>query len=300
MVDGVTSPESGGVPSTRRVVVADSPDNGTRLTLRADVFGAPTDPPVVLAHGGGQTRHSWGSTAETLASHGWQAIAYDHRGHGESDRSPTADYRLQRFSDDLLALSGGLDARPVVVGASLGGLAALNAEGHTRPGSFAAVVLVDITPRQEAAGVTRIVEFMMDRAETGYASLDEAADAIAAYQPHRERPSTHDGLRKNLRLDADGRWRWHWDPLLFNDVSGLSGASEQARIADAARLLSCPVMLIRGLLSDLVSEDTSRELMELVPHARSVDVTGAGHMVAGDRNDLFTTAVVDFLDALRA
>jgi pimeloyl-ACP methyl ester carboxylesterase len=184
------------------------------------------------------------------------------------------------------------------VGASLGGLAALLAEGVLAPGLFAGIVLVDITPRQEREGVNRIVSFMLDRAVEGFGSLDEAADAVAAYQPHRNRPRDHSGLQKNLRLDADGRWRWHWDPELFNSDNGLHAAQEPGRFVAAAAQLTLPTLLVRGKLSDLVSEETAQEFLELVPHAQFVDVSGAGHMVAGDRNDRFCDAVVEFLEAL--
>ena len=59
-------------------------------------------------------------------------------------------------------------------------------------------------------------------------------------------------------------------------------------------------MLVRGRLSDLVSEETAREFLELQPDARLVDVSDAGHMVAGDRNDVFTEAVAGFLAELPA
>jgi pimeloyl-ACP methyl ester carboxylesterase len=171
-------------------------------------------------------------------------------------------------------------------------------EGEYAPGTLRALVLVDITPRQEAVGVDRIVSFMMERADTGFASLEEVADAIAAYQPHRERPSNLEGLKKNLILGEDGRWRWHWDPMLFNTEQGLHSAKTPGRFTDAARNLGLPTLLVRGKLSDLVSEETAAEFIELVPHASFVDVSDAGHMVAGDRNDRFTDAVVDFLQSL--
>jgi pimeloyl-ACP methyl ester carboxylesterase len=271
------------------------------VVLRGESWGDPDRPLVILVHGGGQTRHSWGGTAETLAARGWHAVAYDQRGHGESDRSPSARYTVGTFAADLLEFLGGLGAPPgsaVVVGASLGGLAALLAEGELQPGAFGALVLVDITPRQEAVGVERIVGFMLERAEEGFASLEEVADAIAAYQPHRERPRSLEGLRKNLRLDPDGRWRWHWDPQLFHPDTGLRSSQQSGRMMAAARTLTLPTLLVRGRLSDLVSEETAREFLEVCPHASFVDVSGAGHMVAGDRNDRFTEAVVDFLESL--
>ncbi len=268
------------------------------LTIHADAWGDPGAPPVLLVHGGGQTRHSWGGTAETLAERGWYAVSYDQRGHGHSDRSAGGHYEVGHFAADLADVVRSFEAPPVVVGASLGGLAALLVDGEEAHGEMRALVLVDITPRQEAKGVDRIIGFMLDRAEAGFESLDEVADAIAAYQPHRRRATNHDGLRKNLRLDDDGRWRWHWDPALFNERSGLRSARVADRFLRAAAGLELPVLLVRGRLSDLVSEETAQEFLALVPHARFVDVSGAGHMVAGDRNDRFTDAVVEFLDDL--
>lgn len=278
--------------------VTDDLSGEGRLRIEADAYGDPADPPVLLLHGGGQTRHSWGATAATLAAAGWYAVAYDQRGHGGSGRSPSGHYEPGRFAEDLVEVAATFEDAPVVVGASLGGLAGLLAEGVLAPGLFAALVLVDITPRQEREGVNRIVSFMLDRAVDGFASLDEAAEAVAGYQPHRRRPADHTGLQKNLRLDDDGRWRWHWDPNLFNTDNGLHSAQEPGRFVDAASRLTLPTLLVRGKLSDLVSEETAREFLDLVPHARFVDVSDAGHMVAGDRNDRFCDAVVGFLNEL--
>jgi pimeloyl-ACP methyl ester carboxylesterase len=90
----------------------------------ADAYGNPADRPILFAHGGGQTRHSWGGTAKALAQIGWYALAYDHRGHGDSGWSGDGVYRLQRFAADQKAIARQLSHPPVVVGASLGGLSA--------------------------------------------------------------------------------------------------------------------------------------------------------------------------------
>ena len=272
------------------------------MLLHADAYGDPANRSVVLVHGGGQTRHSWGGTAASLASQGWYAVAYDQRGHGTSDRAPDEDYSNNGFASDCVdvcrALTEYTGVPPVLVGASLGGLSGLLAEGEQNPGGVSALVLVDVTPRMERAGVDRIVGFMLDRVVEGFESLDEAADAIAEYQPHRRRPRDLTGLAKNLRLDPDGRWRWHWDPAIFLGPAPLGTGARVAQFDDAARNLSVPTMLVRGRMSDLVSEETAQHFLELRPDAHYVDVSDAGHMVAGDRNDAFTDAVVDFLSTL--
>ena len=164
------------------------------------------------------------------------------------------------------------------------------------------LVLVDIAHRMEGDGRDRIGQFMTAHLD-GFASLDEAADAIAAYNPHRPRPKDLSGLAKNLR-ERDGRWYWHWDPRFVQgrfDFEDETRASMLApgRLAEAARSLRVPTLLVRGRQSDLLSEDGAREFLALVPHAEYADVSGAGHMVAGDRNEVFNGAVLGFLDRLR-
>jgi non-heme chloroperoxidase len=261
------------------------------ITLRGDAFGDPTDRPVVLLHGGGQTRHAWSETGRLLAEDGWQAIALDLRGHGDSDWSKDRAYRFDDFAADVLEILPALLLRPVLVGASLGGLAALIAAGQA--GSrMAGLVLVDVAPQIESEGAMRILEFMRGH-PNGFASLEECAEAVFAYNPHRARPKDPSGLEKNLRLGADGRWRWHWDPGFLG--IDRRGPDREGQLRAAAQSLAMPTLLVRGRQSDLLSEEGARDFLGLVPHARYADVTGAGHMVAGDRNDLFTQAVRTFL-----
>ncbi len=264
------------------------------LRLVADAWGDPSAPPVLLLPGGGQTRHAWGGTAEALARDGWYALAVDPRGHGESEWAPDGDYAIDAFVADLQLVLGALEQRPALVGASLGGITALLAEGESAGGVAAALVLVDIATRIEVEGVERIRAFMMAHPE-GFASLEEAADVVTRYLPHRPRPRELGGLAKNLRQDHDGRYRWHWDPQFLTGRRLPRDAERSTRLIDAARALRLPTLLVRGALSDVLSEEGAREFLALVPHARYLDVSGAGHMVAGDRNDAFTGVVVRFL-----
>jgi pimeloyl-ACP methyl ester carboxylesterase len=274
------------------------------LRLAADALGPPDGHPVVLLHGGGQTRHAWGTTLQAVADHGWRGYSVDLRGHGDSEWDPEGDYTLGAFAADVLAITAALPEPPVLIGASLGGIASLTAVGEADDSTRVAraLVLVDIAPRIEGDGVARIGKFMTEHLD-GFASLEEVADAVAAYNPHRPRPANLDGLRKNVRQRPDGRWVWHWDPRF---VAGRFGSTDETRssmtdptrLRDAARALTIPTLLVRGRMSDLLSEEGAKELLELVPHARYADVAGAGHMVAGDRNDLFNDAVVDFLEDL--
>jgi pimeloyl-ACP methyl ester carboxylesterase len=268
------------------------------VELVADAWGDPARPPAILLHGGGQTRHAWKRTAATLARHGYFALSVDLRGHGDSGWSPDGDYSTDRFAADVRTLAALFARKPVLIGASLGGIASLIAEGEAEHSIAAALVLVDITPRVDPAGVARIRGFMASHIDAGFATLDEAADAITAYLPHRPRPKSLAGLAKNLRLGADGRYRWHYDPAFVHRQDAREDGTREQRLSAAARSLGVPVLLVRGGASELVSEAIAREFVALVPDATYVDVHGAGHMVAGDVNDHFTRAVVQFLDAL--
>lgn len=266
---------------------------GSGNRLAADVSGAAQAPAVLLLHGGGQTRHSWERAHQALAQAGYRVISVDARGHGESEWIADGNYSLEAQVADLAALVEAVGDKPALVGASMGGVNSLVACGQM-PELASTLVLVDVTPRLEAKGVEHIHRFMSG-SPNGFASLEEAADAIAAYNPTRPRPKDLSGLSKNLRLRDDGRWHWHWDPKFIQGDRHLKIAHIRDSMADAARHVSVPALLVRGKESDVVSMDGVHELQELIPQLEFVDVEGAGHMVAGDRNDKFNAAIINFL-----
>lgn len=264
--------------------------------------GPPSGRPVIMLHGGGQTRHAWREGGSRLAKNGFCIIRVDQRGHGESGWDAEGRYRCADFSADLVRILRQMpddpDNRPVVVGASLGGLAAMLVAGGAGADLLAGIVLVDITPHVNADGVDRITGFMQTHAGNGFASVEEAADAVAAYLPHRPRPDSTGGLLKNLRQTADGRYVWHWDPKFLSGDQAIDSnrADVQRRLVDAVRQILVPIMLVRGSRSELVDDSHVADFSRLAPHAEIADVRGAGHMVAGDRNDVFVDAVEDFLN----
>jgi len=262
------------------------------VRIAGDAWGNPDGPLVILQHGGGQTRHAWKGAGETLGAAGYYAVAIDARGHGDSDWAPDGQYGQDIMVEDLVCVVAALGKRrPVLVGASMGGGTSLVAIGEDRVDATA-LVLVDVGPRIEADGVGRIQAFMSQKPE-GFASLEEVAAAIASYQPHRTRPRNLDGLAKNVRLGPDGRYHWHWDPRYRAGRQVLE--RRQERMEACSRRLSLPTLLVRGGLSDLLSEEGAKYFLELCPHSEFVNVTGAAHMVAGDRNDIFASAVIEFL-----
>lgn len=269
------------------------------LCLHADHYGDPGGQArLFYTHGFGQNRRAWAGTAQTLAKHGWNGLAIDARGHGDSDWLSSGDYELEHFVADLHHLAGELDEAPILIGASMGGLVALLAQGelalaeHRRP-PFRALVLVDVTPRWERSGVDRILTFMAAHPE-GFASLEAANTAVAAYLPHREGKDP-ERLRSQLRRGEDGRWRWHWDPRLLGPVAN-SAERYIPRLQAAAQRIDVPTLLLSGSLSDVVSDHTIAEFRALVPHAEHVVVDQATHLVVGDRNDVFSAEILAWLE----
>jgi pimeloyl-ACP methyl ester carboxylesterase len=267
------------------------------IPLAADVWGDDGAWPVLFMHGGGQTRHAWGGTAQQLAKAGWRAICLDLRGHGDSGWARNGDYSFTSYAADCIAVCDQLGRPPVLVGASLGGVAAILAEGNSDRVVSSGLVIVDITHRTNPEGIERIKDFMRSGLG-GFASLDEAADAIAAYTPQRKRSANTAGLQKVLRLRADGRWHWHWDPRFLEARRGgeVPSAEFSGLFETALANIRVPTLLVRGKLSDVVTDEGVRDFLAKVPHAKLADVSGAAHMVAGDQNDAFSDAVISFLE----
>ena len=274
------------------------------LQLVADEWGHPSQPGVLMLHGAGQNRHAWKGSAGALARSGYFVLTVDARGHGDSDWSPSGAYDSDDVAADLHLVLDHFERPPAVVGASMGGMASLAAQRLATHQLYAALVLVDITPHFNLGGAQRIIQFMAGSPD-GFADLEEAADAIAAYNPHRPRPKDVSGLSKVLRQRDDGRWAWRWDPAYITSKPGFGNGNEAAMLEhmertgdlmlQGARDVQAPKLLVRGGQSDLVTPEAVQLFLDAVPDSEFIDVAGTGHMVAGDDNDAFTAAVLEFL-----
>jgi pimeloyl-ACP methyl ester carboxylesterase len=177
----------------------------------------------------------------------------------------------------------------------LGGVAAIIAEGGSDRVVSSGLVIVDITHRPNPEGIQRIHDFM-ESGIGGFATLEDAAAAIGEYTPNRPKRVNPAGLMKVLRQKPDGRWYWHWDPRFIERGRMEVPAEDFVALFEAAlNNIRVPTLLVRGLLSDVVTAEGVEAFLEAIPGARLADVGEAAHMVAGDQNDVFSNAVVDFL-----
>lgn len=260
------------------------------LVLVGDEIPGDNHASVLFAHGFGQTRQSWSGAQSALASEGIGSIAWDMRGHGESGRnSDDLHYRAEQFADDVYLLSKQFRGKPLLVGASMGGLTGMMVQA--RHDVFSALVLVDVTPRWEPAGVARIMAFM-NAFPDGFDSYEHAADVIANYLPHRRERKSSKQLQFLLR-EHQGRLMWHWDRRMIGEFVEHS-EHLQDDIREAARQIKVPTLLISGGKSDIVSEHTVADFLQLVPHALHHHLPDATHMVAGDDNDAFNDTLLNF------
>ena len=263
----------------------------------ASEWGDNLNPLVIMLHGGGQTRHSWKGVAAKIANLGFHVIAHDLRGHGESFWDSDGDYTFDAHRDDLVRIIQQLGKKANLVGASLGGMISLSLAGHEEESKHCSgLIMVDIGMRPNDQGSDRIVNFMRSGAK-GFASVEEAADAVSGYLPHRERPKDISGLKKNLRLKEDGRYYWHWDPLFLTDRTGMGEVREERfkQLENSAKRITVPTLLVQGALSDILTNKEKEEFLNAVPHAKFAEIQQATHMVVGDKNDIFAEAIVDFL-----
>ncbi|MFA7554684.1 MAG: alpha/beta hydrolase [Spongiibacteraceae bacterium] len=264
------------------------------VEIVASELGDPNHSAVVFLHGAGQTRYAWRNTAQILADTGYYVLALDLRGHGDSDWSSKGDYSSDAFIADLKVVIGQLGSPPVLIGASLGGLVSLLTVGETSEPMAKALLMVDVTPKVDMDARGRIIGFMQSN-QLGFADAEEAATAVSAYLPHRPKPKNPSGLMRNLRKQEDGRYYWHWDPMFFDSPNATHNDPE-SRYSAAALNIHVPTLLIRGEHSDLVTEESVKHFLSLIPDAEYVDVFGAHHMLVGDKNDAFTQSILDFLD----
>ncbi|MBI2169782.1 MAG: alpha/beta hydrolase [Actinobacteria bacterium] len=251
-------------------------------------------PPVLCLHGGGQTAYMYEELGAAVGGR-YHVIAPDLPAHGDSDAVPDMDRHVIAATIPPLLDHFGL-ARPAFVGASLGGVVSITV-GAAHPERVAAVALIDIGHQLEEDGVLRIIEFL--RAHESFGSLDEAAAAIREYLPQRT-DVTPQRLTRNLRQREDGRWVWkHGYGRALRDRGSITESNWQSLLEGVegdARELACPVLLIRGARSDVLSDEGADAFVKLIPDARLATVDAAGHLAVGDNPRSTVSLIADFLD----
>lgn len=267
------------------------------LQIKVTALGKTSDDLVILLHGGGQTRHAWGATSKKLSECGFYTLAIDLRGHGDSDWSPNGDYAIENFRDDLVSIIKQIGKPASLVGASLGGMISLSTAGDQNLREYCnALIMVDIGINPNEDGSNEILNFMRS-GSNGFGSIEEASSAISRYLPHRQKPKDYSGLKKNLRLEHDGKYHWHWDPK-FIDAISKEQIAYRKRSKNYGNSVRVPTLLIKGALSKVLTQQEVDDFLKTIPHTEFVEIDRAAHMIAGDRNDIFANSAISFLTNL--
>jgi len=257
-------------------------------------WGPSHAPAVVCLHGGGQTAYMYEAIGAALGDR-YHVLAPDLPAHGDSEPLGNDGFTRHELASSTLPLleEFGIE-RAAFVGASLGGITSLTIAAM-KPEAVGAIVLIDIGHRLEDEGVNRIIEFLGKH--ESFASLDEAAVAVAEYVPNRTRPTNPQRLRRNLRQRPDGRWEWKHRLGRVASIEGRRVGWRQLTdgMDDEARAIVCPVLVLRGAKSDVLSDN---EIADLLPDARLATVGAAGHHAAGDNPETTASLVSAFLSEI--
>lgn len=258
--------------------------------LSAIVWGEPGSAEVVLLHGGMQSAHTWDAVALCL---GRPAVAVDLAGHGRSDPVDWLFDPRAHVEDLAAAIAVLAPSARVVAGMSLGGLSAVCLAAR-RPRMVPELVLVDITPGVVPGGRRNpAMDELMG--VPSFASFSEALDLVAAANPSRSRRALRLGLAHNLRKRDDGGWEWRAAHRAVS-ARGAGGAPPYLSVWQDLGRLACPLTLVRGGRSEVVTEADLAELRRRQPAARVVVVEGAGHSVQGSRPAALATILAELLD----
>ena len=265
---------------------------GDGLMLAGEAFGDPAAAPVLFFHGGGQSRSAWRGSARVVSEADFYAIAFDLRGHGDSQWASDGDYLLDAYARDVEALLAQFDRPVTLVGASRGGQAALVA-GSLHPELVRLIMLADVAPLMRDDGVNAIRGFYAEGA-AGFGTFGDAAESLSRHlgQPRMADPSR---LARAMRRDGDGRWHWHWDPAT-GDPQFLHPPSEAEALLAAASRVRSPIVLVRAEHSNVLTDEGVERFRQLAPQLDVRIARGAHHMFTVDRNEGFAADLLDVLE----
>jgi pimeloyl-ACP methyl ester carboxylesterase len=256
-------------------------------TLHAIHWGSDRAPKLILLHGGGANAHWWDHLAGEFAQF-FHVVALDFRGHGDSDYPERVG--SGSFGHDLESLIEHLGAaKALLMGHSMGAHVALGAA--SRDPRVRAVVAIELSRGGER--VDRRRARLALAARRTYATR---AEALRRFQFLPDAPESAESLRDaiashSVREESDGRFGFKFDPRWFALGPGAPPALDR---------IACPVLLIRGANSSLLTPAGARGLVDEIPDAALVEVPGAGHNVHIERPIEVANAANAFLAQFRS
>ncbi|MCK9519183.1 MAG: alpha/beta hydrolase [Dehalococcoidia bacterium] len=249
--------------------------NGLRHHLIAR--GSQGDPIVMMIHGLTQQAHVFDAVATKLAER-YHVYCLDVRGRGESEWGEPDGYHFGNYVADLEAVRAALGIEQMALaGTSMGGLISMYYTPQ-HPERVTKVVLNDIGPEIDPAGLQRILQMTGSAPE---AFVDEKAvakyyrDENAAVLARRSDDEVQEYARWHVRRSDSGLYVWKMDPAVRQPVSPAPAPPMDPW--DAFRAITCPLLIVQGAESDILSDEMARRMCEASPGARLAVVPGVGH-----------------------
>lgn len=246
--------------------------------------------PILFLHGGGLNAHTWDCVAAMLRER-YRCIALDQRGHGDSEWSPVVDYRFAAHVADIEGFIGSMGLeRPVLVGQSMGGLNSITyATRHSD--QMRGMVIVDVAPVVSSSAAERI------RAFTATPELDSPEaflERAVKFNPIRDPAVLRRSLYYNLRETPAGKWMFKHDQRRRSEDAMRSFTEDRKRLASELSSIRCSTLVVRGALSDVLTDETAKKFAHSLPDGRWVRVENSGHNVQGDNPRALLDAMLAF------
>ena len=271
------------LPNEREIVLR-------RLRLHFHEWGNDKAPPLLFLHGGGLTSHTWDAVCLGLRDR-YHCLALDFRGHGDSQWAD--DYEIDTYVEDVRALVDALELRDLtLIGMSLGGIVAVRYAGLY--GDLRSLVVIDVGPVEASPSGSRRIQAFIDGAELD--SIEDFVERSLAFNPKRDRQLLRTSLLHNLRELPNGKWTWKYD---MRPYMGPLEPDRVAAVLDATwgkvHEITCPTLVVRGAESDILSDESGKQLAETFPDGKYAEVPRAGHTVQGDNPSDLVAALRRFL-----
>ena len=246
--------------------------------------GDVTGPPVLCLHGLTRNVRDFDELAPKIAGLGRRVISASQRGRSQSDYDPQPErYRPDVYTADMIGLLDHLGVdKAVFVGTSMGGLMTMVAAA-TAPDRIAGAVLNDIGPELDPAGLDRIRGYVgQGDAPVEVSSWEEAAASVRAINQDAFPNETGDAFwidfaKRTWREVAPGRIRLDYDPAIAASIAEGNETTDVDLWPVFAALTPIPLLVVRGAVSDLLSESGLAKMQAAKPDMTSVTVPNVGH-----------------------
>ena len=265
-------------------------ENGD-VTLNCVCWGSDDAPAVMLLHGLRAYAH-WFDDFAAAAHDKYRLIGLDQRGRGASGWAPDGRYDTDSYVDDIKCVADALDlARFAIVGHSMGGTNATNFAA-AYPERMSALVIVDSAPELYQTGLDRIRRELAITPKD-FPDRNAARSFLRTLHVRASDRSIETRLDWMLKPDDSGGLTWRIDPAIFNPKMT---PDSPERSWSALRKVTCPTLVVRAALSDLVTAECADRMVDALTSGYRAEVAEAAHMVVEDNPDGFNAAVLPFLD----